>query len=358
VIYSRPHISKYINHYDAAVRYSDLIFKKFWDALKEQDLLKNSIIIFLADHGEEFLEHGGMNHGGRLFNEQVRIPVIFWVPNKTKWNPRVKTYVSLLDVAPTLLDILDIPLPTIWQGKSILPMMKGVVPDAEGEDIYFTEELDKFKLHGIRNDRFHYILSLKPEFEELLFDLKSDPYEKANLVENNGDENVTLEEMRIKMMNFIADTSAGYHISYFDAGNKPLSLVLETDGKFMNIIGSRNVTVDLDPDENKMNLTISQSNDRVCFATSPETANIKITRVFSSSSAMPFLLGEPRKTVNDDTLEIKGTDQSLDSEYGYPPSLKFEKNGIYLWKIPLVFQEKFKPDEKTLRNLKSLGYIK
>jgi hypothetical protein len=73
---------------------------------------------------------------------------------------------------------------------------------------------------------------------------------------------------------------------------------------------------------------------------------------------MPFHLGEQRKTVDEDILEIKGTDQSLDSEYGFPPSLKFDTNGIYLWKIPLVFQEKFKPDEKTLRNLKSLGYIK
>jgi len=359
VIYSRPHISKFINHYDATVRYSDLIFKKFWDALNELDLVKNSLIIFLADHGEEFLEHGGLHHGGRLFNEQVRIPVIFWIPHMSKLKPRVDSYFSTLDIAPTILSMLGIPPPPIWQGKSILPMMTGDVPDTEGKDLYFSEELDKFKLYGIRNDKFHYILSLKPDFEESLFNLITDPYEKENLVENNGNDDVTLEEMRIKMMNFIADTSAGYHISHLDPANNSLTLTLETDGKFQNIIAGRNITVDLNSDENQMNLRISQSNDRVCFETSPETANIRIIKSISPSSApMPFILGDKRKTVNADRLEIKGADQTLISEYGFPPGLEFKKNGIYIWKIPLAHQEEFKPDEQTLRNLKSLGYIK
>ena len=358
VIYSRPHISKFINHYDATVRYSDLIFKKFWDVLKGLDLLNNSIIIFLADHGEEFLEHGGLHHGGRLFNEQVRIPVIFWVPHISKLKPRVNAYVRTLDIAPTILSMLKIPSPSIWQGKSLLPVMIGDVPDTEGKDIYFSEELDKFKLYGIRNDQFHYILSLKPEFEESLFDLKKDPYEKENIVENNGNDDAALEDMRIKMMNFIADTSAGYHISYFDATNKPINLTLETDGKFENIISGRNVTVDLNSKENQINLKISQNNDRICFSILPETANLRITNPVTSSDPIPIQLGEKRKTVFENNLEIKGIDQSVVSEYGFPPGLEFKKTGIYLWKISIASREKFKPDEKTIQNLKSLGYIK
>ena len=66
-------------------------------------------MILAADHGEEFDEHGGRYHGSTLFDEQVRVPLIIAVPGLA---PRVvQSPVELVDVAPTVLGLLDLPVP-------------------------------------------------------------------------------------------------------------------------------------------------------------------------------------------------------------------------------------------------------
>jgi arylsulfatase A-like enzyme len=89
--------------YDREIFWIDKQFKEIWEFLEEEKVLQDSLLIFLADHGEEFLEHGRMGHGGpRLFDEIIRIPLIIW--NLKQAEPkRIDRAVSIIDLYPTIL---------------------------------------------------------------------------------------------------------------------------------------------------------------------------------------------------------------------------------------------------------------
>lgn len=89
--------------YDKEIFWVDRQFKQLWEFLEEEKALKNSLIIFLSDHGEEFGEHGRMHHSGyRLYDEIIHIPLIIW-NFKYKKSKRIDSVVSIIDLYPTIL---------------------------------------------------------------------------------------------------------------------------------------------------------------------------------------------------------------------------------------------------------------
>jgi arylsulfatase A-like enzyme len=112
--------------YDGEVRYADAQFGEFVALLRSLGLYDNSLVVVLSDHGEEFAEHGGMDHGTTLFDEVVRVPLLVKRPGGEGAGTRVLEPVSLVDVAPTVLALagagagfeLDgVPLPA-WDAES------------------------------------------------------------------------------------------------------------------------------------------------------------------------------------------------------------------------------------------------
>src|SRR4029079_11997096 len=89
----------------------------------------NTVIVLAADHGEEFDEHGGRYHGSTLYDEQLRVPLIISIPGIP--SHVVDGPVELLDVAPTLLNLLDIPVPVRMRGTDLGPRL-GVAGAAAG----------------------------------------------------------------------------------------------------------------------------------------------------------------------------------------------------------------------------------
>jgi hypothetical protein len=81
----------------------------------------------LADHGEEFAEHGGYQHGAAVYEESVRVPLLFWGPGRIPEARRHAAPVSLIDVAPTIVDLVGLPVPEDLDGISL----KGVLLDGE-----------------------------------------------------------------------------------------------------------------------------------------------------------------------------------------------------------------------------------
>src|SRR4029453_208235 len=80
-----------------------------------------------GDHGEEFWEHEGIGHGRTLYDESVRVPLIMIAPGY-RGGQRVEAAVSLLDVAPTLLDLLEPPPAPSFEGGSLLPLLESSSP--------------------------------------------------------------------------------------------------------------------------------------------------------------------------------------------------------------------------------------
>jgi arylsulfatase A-like enzyme len=89
--------------YDGEVRYTDRELGRFIDFLKWLGLYEDSFVILVSDHGEEFAEHGGFEHGWTVFEEVLRVPLIVKYPGGRWAGERIETAVNLVDIAPTLL---------------------------------------------------------------------------------------------------------------------------------------------------------------------------------------------------------------------------------------------------------------
>ena len=101
-------LAQFIGLYDGEVRGTDRALGEFFDALDRAGRLANTHVLVTADHGEEFLEHGGTGHGRKLFEESIHIPLL-WLGPELPRGRRVLEVGGLVDILPTLLDVLGIP---------------------------------------------------------------------------------------------------------------------------------------------------------------------------------------------------------------------------------------------------------
>jgi arylsulfatase A-like enzyme len=121
--------------YDAEVAGLDAALRGLFEQLSARGFLDDAIVVVLSDHGEEFGEHGRYLHGGQLFEESVRIPLLVsgaGIPA----GQRVTQNVSIVDVAPTLLDLLGRPVPASFEGRSLAPLLTRKQGQPEPVDVY------------------------------------------------------------------------------------------------------------------------------------------------------------------------------------------------------------------------------
>ncbi|HEV8269427.1 MAG TPA: sulfatase, partial [Thermoanaerobaculia bacterium] len=157
--------------YDRCVRRADDAFGKLADALRKKGFWDEATVLYTSDHGEEFLEHGGLYHGSSLYEEQVRIPLILKLPGAAHAGERRRDAVTLADVVPTMAALAQAPASNGWIGRSLL--------ESGERPLYFTEDLDENRLYAMRVGSSKLIVRLYPTFERRLFDLESDPGEKT-----------------------------------------------------------------------------------------------------------------------------------------------------------------------------------
>ncbi|MGB8952583.1 MAG: sulfatase [Candidatus Aminicenantales bacterium] len=186
--------------YDAEIAYVDEYCGKLFDFLKEKRLYDRTLIIVLSDHGEEFMDHGGFEHGHTQYDELLEIPLIMKLPSNVKAGKTISSQVGLIDIMPTLLDALSADTPESFQGKSFL---RWILEDGVEEEISaFSEETHRGEeLKAVRSDRFKLIAN--PAFEKQeLYDLSADPQEKRNLIETDPRVAARMRETLLSWMKF------------------------------------------------------------------------------------------------------------------------------------------------------------
>ena len=109
--------------YDGEIAYTDSVVGKLITSLRTKGLFDTSLIAVMADHGEAFGEHGEQHHGIFLYDETIHIPLLFKRPGQHTAT-RVENRVGLVDVAPSILQALHLPVPDAMQGQSLLRFMK------------------------------------------------------------------------------------------------------------------------------------------------------------------------------------------------------------------------------------------
>ncbi len=143
-----PHVLEMAD-YDREIRYTDDELRKFFGTMRALGLNKNTVFIIVSDHGEEFLEHGHMEHGAQNYEETTHVPLLVRGPGIAEGR-RVKVNVGHIDILPTVLDLFGIQVPVYANGKSLLPLLRG--DSAPGliraleERPLFTESLSPFAM--------------------------------------------------------------------------------------------------------------------------------------------------------------------------------------------------------------------
>ncbi len=171
--------------YDGEIAYVDHALGRLFGALEEMGLIRDTLIVLTSDHGEEFREHGSFGHGFTLYDEQLLVPLIFSWPGRIPSGRRVETPVRLIDVVPTLLQLLGLGgrlVPGRLDGRSLVPLVKGEGPPWIPSPLaaFSQTELGGRELYALRTDRFKVIYDAGSEAWEF-YDLSRDPGEKRNL---------------------------------------------------------------------------------------------------------------------------------------------------------------------------------
>lgn len=153
--------------------------------LRQHGLADNTIVVFLADHGDNLGSHHLFNKG-RLIEESIRIPLIFYAPKR--WSARVNSaqVAQIIDVMPTLLDLCGGTAPPQVQGRSLADIIKGTREQLADKDAFIETHEGQI---GVRTRTHLFGLQLKDDlctFAEqggCFFDLRTDPYEQHNLIQ-------------------------------------------------------------------------------------------------------------------------------------------------------------------------------
>jgi arylsulfatase A-like enzyme len=184
--------------YNGEVAHTDELVGAFLEGLDNLGVGKNTLVILTADHGEEFWDHIemeeahytdrvnrlGIGHGHALFTEVISVPLIMRLPGKLEAGTRVERRVSLVDMAPTILDWLDLPIPVHFVGRSLLPGS----PHGEPRGYDFAESFTRGGLErrAYWEGRWKLIVEPTSGFLEL-YDVEADPGEQENLASSHPD---------------------------------------------------------------------------------------------------------------------------------------------------------------------------
>ena len=173
--------------YVGEIAYLDANFGKLIAELERLGLYDESVIALVADHGEEFHEHGGFWHGLTLYDEQIRVPLLVkWAKSAPAAPPDARGEPArLIDVAPTLLARAGAPIPARMQGIDLTTLPATRAP---GDQLVFAEENHEGNvLRAVRTKTWKWIEANEGNPRGLaareLFRVESDPGETENLVE-------------------------------------------------------------------------------------------------------------------------------------------------------------------------------
>ena len=193
--------------YDGEIAFVDENFGRLLDGLEARGLLENTIIIVVGDHGESLDQHSEPTHAAFVYDTTMRVPLFISVPSGGFARGGViRRQVRTVDLAPTVLDLLGLPVHPEMQGVSLVPDLRD--PSAERETVpallesRFTQyHFGWSPLRSLRTDRWKYILAPKPE----LYDLENDPAEQFNLASSEPDR---VAEMDVALQAYASENSS------------------------------------------------------------------------------------------------------------------------------------------------------
>jgi arylsulfatase A-like enzyme/Tfp pilus assembly protein PilF len=170
---------RFADPYDGEIAFVDSQFRRVMDWLGGANLTSKTLIVVVGDHGESLGEHGEHGHGVFLYDVGLHVPMLFAHPGVIAAGKQVATDVELVDVFPTILELMNWPAPEGLSSRSLVPAFEGRLDarDCYAESLYVLDAYGWAEQHCVMTPRWKYISSTRPE----LFDRQADLQEKNNL---------------------------------------------------------------------------------------------------------------------------------------------------------------------------------
>ena len=202
--------------YELKVRDADERLGTFLTQIKTMGLYDNSVIALFSDHGDEFMEHNGLDHGATLYQEQLHVVTMIRFPGYGRRHD-IKTPVRTIDIFPTVFDALGMQGPSRVDGTSLLPLLRGESMDL---DVYAESDYRLF-VHQrmVREGPFKLILDLLDGKREL-YNLSDDPSEKKDISSQDPRRTYEMEQKLRRWM----DASKTNPQDYLGLEEKPISI--------------------------------------------------------------------------------------------------------------------------------------
>ncbi len=171
--------------YDGEIAYADRELGRFLESLKKEGQYDNTLVVLTSDHGESFGEHREWTHGYFIYDTTILVPLIIKPVKKGMAGRVVTEQVSLVDVAPTILQLLDLPGSADLQGRGMLGLMLGKQRDWSTLaycETYYPAQFGWSPLTAVRRTDAKFIQAPRSEF----YDLAGDPGEQTNLIQDRS----------------------------------------------------------------------------------------------------------------------------------------------------------------------------
>jgi arylsulfatase A-like enzyme len=205
---------KRIKKYDSEIAYTDMYVGKLIEKLKSLGLYDEALIVFHSDHGESFGEHNYLKHGKKLYNSTLHVPLIVKLPHNTLKNTVRRDNVCLMDIAPSIFSILNLPIYPHMEGIALIngkqpPVDRTIVLETyAGLVSNLRRKTKKFHLsvkpirYGIIQGPHKVIYNLKAKTFEA-YRIAGDPFEISNIFARQYQGVVRMKESLLSSVNQI-----------------------------------------------------------------------------------------------------------------------------------------------------------
>jgi arylsulfatase A-like enzyme len=172
--------------YSAEVAYADARLGEFLDGLDALGHGDDTLVVVVADHGEEFFDHGWSEHGKTLYEEQIHVPLAIRLPGGLLAGRRIESAIQQIDLLPTLLDILGLEAPPLIDGESALHLLTDESA-RPARPAFASLDIDDRRLLSVTERNLKLIEAFEYDHPKghhpglQLFDLSQDPHEKNDL---------------------------------------------------------------------------------------------------------------------------------------------------------------------------------
>lgn len=184
--------NKLRDRYDSELFYTDLWIGKLLDHMKKQPWWDETVVIVSADHGEAFGEHKMHRHAFELWNVLTHVPLFIRLPGAEP--RRIDTPRGHVDIAPTILELMNVKAENDFVGVSLVPELFGAKPELRPVLLELPKDTNNPERRAIIQDRMK-LLVFDTGWRKDLYDVVADPLEENNLAKENPDKVKELETL-------------------------------------------------------------------------------------------------------------------------------------------------------------------